>query len=218
MEPCKIKICGLSRFSDIMAVNEAGPDYIGFVLAKSSRQVTADKARQLRRELDNQIQAVGVFVNSPIEDVLSLTGNAPGQERVIDLIQLHGDEEESYIRALKSHTDLPVIKAVRVQNRNQVLKAQELPCEYLLLDTCAKGVYGGAGLAFDWDMIPMLSKPFFLAGGICRENLIQAASLGPYCIDVSSGAETEGRKDRNKIGDLVSRLRNMNEYNESKGA
>lgn len=218
MEPCKIKICGLSRFSDIIAVNEVMPDYIGFVFAKSSRQVTADKARQLKRELDNKIQAVGVFVNSPIEEILSLAGAASGQERILDLIQLHGDEDESYIRKLKQHTDLPVMKAIRVQSAAQVQEARNLPCDYLLLDTCVKGVYGGAGIQFDWDMIPRLTKPYFLAGGINRDNLLQAASRKPYCIDVSSGAETDGRKDPAKIEELVKMLRSGIDYRESKGA
>lgn len=218
MEPCKIKICGISRFSDIIAVNEVMPDYIGFVFAKSTRQVTADKARQLKRELDNKIQAVGVFVNSPIEEILSLAGAASGQERILDLIQLHGDENESYIRKLKQHTALPVMKALRVQNTGQVQEAQNLPCDYLLLDTCVKGVYGGAGIQFDWDMIPRLTKPYFLAGGINRDNLLQAASREPYCIDVSSGAETDGRKDPSKIEELVKLLRNGIDYRESKGA
>lgn len=218
MEPCKIKICGLSRFSDVLAANEAGPDYIGFVFARSSHQVTADKARQLKRELDSRIQAVGVFVNAPMEEILALAGDAPGRERTIDLIQLHGDEDESYIRNLKTRTDLPIIKAVRVENAVQVLKVQEQPCDYLLLDTLRPGTYGGAGITFDWNMIPRLSKPYFLAGGINRENIIQAAALNPYCIDVSSGVETDGQKDRKKITDLVSCLRNSSNDRESKGA
>ena len=190
MKPCKIKICGLSRFSDILAVNQAGPDYIGFVFAKSSRQVSADKARQLKSELDTRIKAVGVFVNAPLEEILYLTGQGNGREPVIDMIQLHGDEDSSYIRKLKDHTDLPVIKALRVRDTEQILRAQELPCEYLLLDTYTANAYGGAGAGFDWSMIPELTKPFFLAGGISTDNLVQAASCQPYCIDVSSGAET----------------------------
>ena len=218
MKPCKIKICGLSRFSDILAVNQAGPDYIGFVFAKSSRQVSADKARQLKSELDTRIKAVGVFVNAPLEEILYLTGQGNGREPVIDMIQLHGDEDSSYIRKLKDHTDLPVIKALRVRDPEQILRAQELPCEYLLLDTYTANAYGGAGAGFDWSMIPELTKPFFLAGGISTDNLVQAASYRPYCIDVSSGAETQGRKDRMRIAQLVAMVRTINEYNECKGA
>ena len=158
MKTCRLKICGLSRFGDILAANDILPDYIGFVFAESSRRVTPDKAAQLRRELDKRIRAVGVFVNAPMEEILELAGHRE-KERVIDLIQLHGDEDEAYIRQLKKHTPLPVIKAVRVRSREQILKAQELPCDYLLLDTETKGRYGGTGTQFDWTMIPKVKKP-----------------------------------------------------------
>lgn len=207
MEPCKIKICGLSRFVDVMAVNEARPDYAGFVFAKSSRQVTADKARQLKRELAPGIQAVGVFVNANIHEIRRLVG---GSAPVIDLIQLHGDEDEDYIRRLKSYIELPVIKGVRARSREQILAADRLPCDYLLLDTYTKGQYGGSGQSFDWNLIPSLTKPYFLAGGIRLENLRGAAARRPYCIDVSSAVETGGRKDRAKILEMVRELRKLN--------
>lgn len=206
METCKLKICGLSRFGDILAANEILPDYIGFVFAGSSRQVTPDKAAQLKRELDARIRAVGVFVNAPMEDILKLTGERDGL-RIIDMIQLHGDEDETYMRQLKERTSLPVIKAVRVRSRDQILRAQELPCDYLLLDTYAKGQYGGSGIQFDWDMIPELGKPYFLAGGIHLGNVRQAVRRRPYCIDVSSAVETEGRKDRRKMTEMAEALR-----------
>ena len=185
MKTCRLKICGLSRFGDILAANDILPDYIGFVFAESSRRVTPDKAAQLRRELAGHRE----------------------KERVIDLIQLHGDEDEAYIRQLKKHTPLPVIKAVRVRSREQILKAQELSCDYLLLDTYTKGRYGGSGTQFDWNMIPELKKPYFLAGGIHLGNIRQAASHGPYCIDVSSAVETGGRKDRRKMEEIAQVLR-----------
>lgn len=210
MEPCKIKICGLSRFADILAVNEALPDYVGFVFAKSSRQIKADKARQLKDQLLPGVQAVGVFVNANIHEIRQMTGREDGNDRVIDMIQLHGDEDENYIRRLKDYTDLPVIKAVRVKSREQMLEAAKLPCDYLLLDTYAKGAYGGSGIAFDWSLIPKLEKPYFLAGGIRFENLREAVKQHPYCVDVSSGMETEGRKDRDKILQMVGELRKAN--------
>ena len=88
MKTCRLKICGLSRFGDILAANEIQPDYIGFVFAESSRRVTPDKAAQLRQVLDKRIRAVGVFVNASMEEILELAGNQ-GTGRVIDLIQLH---------------------------------------------------------------------------------------------------------------------------------
>lgn len=205
MKTCRLKICGLSRFGDILAANDILPDYIGFVFAESSRRVTPDKAAQLRQELDKRIKAVGVFVNAPMEEIVKLSGNR-GNARVIDLIQLHGDEDEAYIRQLKTRTGLPVIKAVRVRSREQILKAQELPCDYLLLDTYTKDGYGGSGTRFDWDLIPELTKPYFLAGGIHLGNIRQAVAHGPYCIDVSSAVETGGRKDRRKMEEMAQAL------------
>ena len=216
MEPCRIKICGLSRFADIMAVNEAMPDYAGFVFARSSRQVTADKARQLKRELEPGIQAVGVFVNATIHEIRRLAGEDGGP--VIDMIQLHGDEDEGYLRRLKRYTSLPIIKAVRARSREQILEVARLPCEYLLLDTYTKGQYGGSGRSFDWELIPELSKPYFLAGGIQPGNLKDAVARHPYCVDVSSGVETEGRKDRGKILKMVRTLRKLTpEYTKTEG-
>lgn len=208
MEPCKIKICGLSRFVDIIAVNEARPDYAGFVFAGGSRQVTADKARQLKREMNPEIKTVGVFVNANIHEIRRLAGE--GAAPVIDVIQLHGNEDEDYISRLTSYTELPIIKAVRVRNQEQILAADKLPCQYLLLDTYTKGQYGGSGESFDWNLIPHLTKPYFLAGGIRQENLKRAVACGPYGIDISSSVETGGRKDREKILKIVSKLRTLN--------
>lgn len=200
-ETCRIKICGLSRPEDIEAANEIGPDYIGFVFAKSSRQVSREKAAGLKEMLDSRIKAVGVFVNAPEREILD---NTP----IIDMIQLHGDEDEAYIRSLKEHTSKPIIKAVRVRSQEDILKARKLPCDYLLLDTFTKGQYGGCGRQFDWSMIPELKKPYFLAGGICMDNIKEAAALGAFCIDVSSAVETDGKKDRTKMKAIVEALRN----------
>ena len=137
---------------------------------------------------------------------------------MIDMIQLHGDEDEGYIRRLKGYTSLPIIKAVRARSREQILEAARLPCEYLLLDTYTKGQYGGSGRSFDWELIPELSKPYFLAGGIQPGNLKDAVARHPYCVDVSSGVETEGRKDRGKILKMVRTLRKLTpEYTKTEG-
>ena len=150
----KIKICGLSRTDDILSANEFVPDYAGFVFSKSKRQVTAGQARLLKEKLSPKIKAVGVFVNEPVSFVAGLV-----QKGIIDLVQLHGDEDEAYIRLLKQEAPCPVIKAVRVQSREQISRAQRLPCDYLLLDAYSKNAYGGTGDSFRWDMIPKaLSK------------------------------------------------------------
>lgn len=198
----KIKICGLSRRDDIDAVNDALPDYVGFVFAPSPRQVSAYQAAKLKQALDSRIRTVGVFVDADIAAIATLV-----RDGVIDNVQLHGNEDALYIRKLREAVSAPVIKAVRVQSAKKITDAQELNCDYLLLDTWRKDVQGGSGVAFDWALIPKLTKPYFLAGGLSAANLLEAARFEPYCLDVSSGAETEGKKDRNKILELVRLIR-----------
>jgi phosphoribosylanthranilate isomerase len=202
----KIKICGLSRAEDIAAANNVQPDYIGFVFAKSRRQVSPEKAAELRRGLAAGIQAVGVFVNEPAENVARLA-----ESGVIDIIQLHGDEDEAYLKNLRQLTDKPIIKAVRVQSPEQILRAEKLPCDMLLLDTYTPGQYGGSGQMFDRLLLPKLTKPWFMAGGLAADNLAAAVrECGenlPYAVDVSSGAETDGVKDAEKMLKLVQIVR-----------
>lgn len=199
----KIKICGLKRECDIDYVNSALPDYIGFVFAKSRRQVTIEQARLLKQKLDCKIKAVGVFVNEDKYTVCKIAN-----EGIIDLIQLHGDEDEDYITNIKENTTKPIIKAVRVQSAQQVLSAQCLPCDYLLLDAYNKNSYGGAGESFNWELIPKLEKPFFLAGGLDEKNILAAQNaVAPYCLDLSSGVEENGVKSREKIEKIVNLIR-----------
>lgn len=194
----KIKICGLFRDVDIDSVNEAKPDYIGFVFAKSRRQVTEDQSRAMRRRLDPAITPAGVFVNAPIDQITGLFA-----EGIISLAQLHGQEDEAYIRRLKQRCPILIIKAIRVDSAADILEQQYSAADFLLLDSGA----GGTGQAFDWQLIPRIEKPFFLAGGINEHNLATALAQAPFGIDISSGAETDGVKDREKIRMLVQRVR-----------
>jgi len=199
----KIKICGLMREQDIDAVNTALPDYIGFVFARSRRRIDEQKAKALKARLNPAIKAVGVFVNEEMKKIIELC-NA----HVIDLVQLHGDEDEDYIKRLKNRVSNQIIKAVRVKAPEDVKKAMGFSCDYLLLDAYHEKEYGGTGKAFDWSVIPDINKPFFLAGGIHPGNVMQAiGSCNPYCIDVSSGVETDGYKDPEKIMEMVARVR-----------
>lgn len=198
----KIKICGLSRIEDIESVNAVLPDYIGFVFAESKRKVSYEQARYLKDLLDERIRVVGVFVNAGIKDIVNLY-----QKRVVDLVQLHGDEDEKYIEALKAQISCPVVKAVRVKSEDEIKKARDLPVNYLLLDTYQKDLYGGSGKVFDWSLISGINKPFFLAGGLNSGNIKSALKYRPYCLDISSGVETEGKKDGNKIKELVRLVR-----------
>lgn len=198
----KIKICGLTRYQDIDIVNEVLPDYIGFVFAESKRRVTGEQAAAMKNMLDKRIKAVGVFVNADIDEIIKIA-----QSGVIDLVQLHGDEGKAYITELKQRIETPIIKAVRVQNPAQVLEAETLPCNYLLLDAYQKSAYGGTGTAFDYSLIPELKMPYFLAGGLNVQNIKKAMEMHPYCLDISSGVETDGVKDAEKIRELIGMIR-----------
>lgn len=201
----KIKICGLKRPCDIEYVNEALPDYIGFIFASTKRYISPEAAKDLKARLKSQIKAVGVFVNEDINTVCGIANSG-----TIDLIQLHGDEDGEYISAVKKRTDKQIIKAVRVRTLEQVINAEKLPCDYLLLDTYRKGQYGGIGESFNWELIPKLSKPFFLAGGLNQDNILRAVrEVQPYCLDISSGVEENGVKNREKIIETVKLVRSV---------
>ena len=196
----KVKICGLFRDCDIDYVNEAKPDFIGFVFAQSRRQVSAEWAEARRPKLRPEITPVGVFVNEPIANVVKLL-NA----NIIAMAQLHGEENEQYIKELKALTNKPIIKAVRVLSQKDIESAQHTLADFLLLDNGT----GGTGESFDWSLVRKMKKPFFLAGGLKADNLEQAISAtSPYAVDLSSGVETDGVKDRTKILEIVRRMHN----------
>lgn len=190
----KIKLCGMFRECDIDYANEAQPDYIGFVLEfpKSHRSINMQTAERLKRRLSPNIKVVGVFVNSA-ETTCAEYANCG----IIDLIQLHGGENAEYIKRLRALTNAPIIKAVKVRSAEDIAQAQELGADYLLLDNGT-----GTGQCFDHSLIDraVIRQPFFLAGGLTPENLRQAAlDIQPYCVDLSSGIETDRVKDREKM-------------------
>ena len=199
----KIKLCGMFRECDIDYANEAQPDYIGFVLEfpKSHRSIDMQTAEQLKRRLSQEIKSVGVFVNSP-ETTCAEYANCG----IIDLIQLHGGEDAQYIKRLRELTAAPIIKAVKVRSADDITRAQTLGADFLLLDNGT-----GTGQSFDHSLIDKAAivKPFFLAGGLTPDNLRQAAlEIQPYCVDLSSGIETERVKDREKMLAAVRAVRN----------
>ena len=202
----KIKICGLRRKEDVVYANECKPDYIGFVFAKSSkRMVTKEKAKELKSYLDADITAVGVFVNAKIEEITQLY-----QEKTIAIAQLHGEEDEQYIAELREkNPGIVIIKAIKVATKEDVRLGSNMPAEYLLFDTLLSGQQGGTGKTFDWSLLEGVTKPFFLAGGIRFENVADAiADTHPYAVDVSSGVETDGYKDRQKMRVVIEAVRN----------
>lgn len=197
---CKVKICGLTRIEDIWSVNQSRPDYIGFVFAPSKRRVTKEQAKYLKSFLRPDILVVGVFVNEGFKEIIALV-----KEKIIDIVQLHGDEDEHYIERLKSMIPgTPLIKAIAV---GEEWNGISLDVDYYLLDKKSKGVYGGTGQSFDWGKIGKLDKPFFLAGGLDEYNMERAMRTNAYCMDVSSGVESQGKKDKIKIHRIIQKVR-----------
>jgi phosphoribosylanthranilate isomerase len=196
----KIKLCGLSRPQDIEAANRLRPDYIGFIFApKSRRYVSPQRAAELRALLDPSIQAVGVFVREEPETIAALL-----RAGTIDVAQLHGGEDEDYIAALRARTGKPLIQAFRVDTQEDVQRAGKSSADLVLLDAGT----GGTGTCFDWSLIQSLKRPYFLAGGLGVENVADAVkTLRPYAVDVSSGIETDGVKDPQKMTDFVRAVR-----------
>lgn len=203
----KIKICGLSRPQDIAFVNEARPDFCGFIInvPKSRRNVSPQQVRALVKGLNPAILPVGVFVNEPMDTILSLAS-----DKTIALIQLHGQEDEAYIADLREKTSLPIIKAFQITCSQDALAAQQSSADLILLDNGS----GGTGRTFDWENLSGVTRPYMLAGGLGPENLRQAvAQLQPYGVDLSSGVETGGVKDREKILQAVAAVRRQTSPN-----
>jgi len=196
----KVKFCGLSRLCDVEAANRLKPEYVGFVFAsKSRRYVTTEKAAGLKRLLHHSIQTVGVFVSENPETVASLLNNG-----TIDIAQLHGNEPESYIKQLRALTDKLIIKAFPVDSERDIDRIRDSTADYVLLDSKE----GGTGTAFDWSLIRNVERPYFLAGGLGVHNVEHAVNmLKPYGVDVSSGIETDGYKDKGKMEKFISLVR-----------
>lgn len=202
----KIKLCGVKRAEDITLMNEFRPDYVGFVFAGTKRRISPETAAKLAEKLDNRIQKVGVFVNEPPDDVaqtIKLAG--------LDVVQLHGDETADSIATLRNLLPgLEIWKAVRVRNRESISDALGLGADRLLLDSFTEGEYGGTGKTANFSLIRAanLKIPFFLAGGLNCGNLSEAIrETDPYGVDISSGIETDGVKDRQKIERIMRMLR-----------
>ena len=199
----KIKICGLSRECDIKAVNEIKPEYIGFVFFKKSRRyVSPEKALELKKILDKEIKAVGVFVDEDIKTVEKFLKSG-----IIDIAQLHGNETDDYIKSLKELTVQPVIKAFKIRSLSDIEKAEKSLADMILLDA---GM--GDGKVFDWSLVSGFKRPYFLAGGLDCTNAQSAVSqLHPYALDVSSGVETGGLKDIQKMTAFINAVRKEDE-------
>ena len=211
----KIKFCGLFRECDIDYANALKPDFVGFIFVEHSKRfVDFTLAKHLKSRLDSAIKAVGVFVDSPVERVCeALSGG------IIDAVQLHGSEDSAYISALREMSakyltqNLPIIKAIKVHNAHSLLESQNLNADFILLDS----PNAGSGKAFDWNALSQnlqsqdfareFQTRFFLAGGINVENIQSAITLKPFCIDISSGIESNGVKDFAKMQTIINAVR-----------
>lgn len=194
MNNIKIKFCGLFREEDIEYVNKLNPDYIDFVFAKSKRQITKEKAIGLKNKLKSNIKVVGVFVDEDIEKIIDLLSNG-----VIDIAQLHGNEREEDIKNIKNKSKKQVIKAIRVTTSEDIESWKNSCADFLLLDNGQ-----GTGKTFDWNNIKNLNRPFFLAGGLSIDNIKEAIEkVSPMAIDISSGIESNGVKDYEKMKEVM---------------
>lgn len=197
-----IKFCGIRRFEDVELMNIFRPDFVGFVFAESKRQVSPRKASELSAQLDKGIKKVGVFVNENIDTVSEAVEAAS-----LDVIQLHGEENEEYIKSLRVFFPQKSIwKAVRVKSSEDIKKAEGLSVDMLLLDSFSESEYGGSGRVADLSVIKCceISKPYFLAGGINASNAISIFNeIKPNGLDISSGIEENGVKDFNKIQEIM---------------
>lgn len=207
-----IKICGIRRAEDVEFVNRYKPEYIGYVFAKSRRRVTAEQAAELTKRLAEGIKTVGVFVNEEADTVCK-TAAAAG----LDVIQLHGDEDEEYIRSLRNITSAEIWKAVRVKNGDAVGYIDG--ADRILLDKYSEAEYGGGGEAFDWlgGIHIQTDQPIMLAGGLNKENVLTGIRIFmPAGVDVSSGVETDGFKDEKKIREFIEKIRGEQNYEQNR--
>ena len=195
----KIKFCGLMSLDDVYAANELLPEFVGFVFAAGSkRRVTPAQAEKFRNALSKKILAVGVFVDEKISVVAELLNAG-----IIDIAQLHGGEDADYISRLRALTTKPLIKAVEVRSPENLRAIEQIDSDYVLIDSGK-----GSGNVFDWRILKNFSRPYFLAGGLNPENVSAAIKiLNPFAVDVSSGIESNGRKDAAKMREFVSAVR-----------
>ena len=209
----KLKICGMRRSEDIEMANRHKPDYIGFVFAESPRKVSFEQAKELSELLSDEIVPVGVFVNEHMKLIVDLF-----RDGIIEMAQLHGDEDEKYIRNLKDKSieetgkQIPVINAIEIKEGadydDELLKWRDSVSDYFILDSGK-----GSGKTFDWSLIDKESEFFmnsiFLAGGLNSENLALAIEeFNPFAVDLSSSVETDGFKDEKKIKEIIEIMEN----------
>ena len=200
----EIKICGLTRIEDIIAVNRYGADYAGFVFCKKSkRYIDSYKAGELIDLLRSDITTVGVFLDEPLDNVIS-AARISG----VQMIQLHGHESDEYVEYVRRTLERPVIKAFKADEEGALERALKSNADYVMIDSGA-----GCGRKFDWNILKGFNRDYFLAGGLDPESVADAVSLlEPFAVDVSSGVETDGLKDEEKIEKFIKAVKHGGKY------
>lgn len=198
----KVKICGLMELEHVKVAVESGADAIGFVFAKSRRQVTVDQARELATAVPSDVLKIGVFVNETLEEVKRIAREVP-----LDMVQLHGDEDPDYIQSLA----IPTIKALSITTHEDVQNASRYAVDYFLFDAPGVEFRGGSGHSFDWTLLKKANisqDKVILAGGLTEKNINEAINtVLPFMVDVSSGVEKAQRKDAEKIRTFIRAVR-----------
>lgn len=199
----KIKICGLKSLDDIEIINKVNIDFAGFIFAtKSKRKVDINLAFKMKNIINPTIKTVGVFQDQEIDEITELS-------KIIDIIQLHGNEDNEFIKRVKEKTNKKVIKAYRADDKLKENMENSL-ADYILIDSDNKNSFGGTGQTFDWKIIPKTDKKIFLAGGLNVSNIENAIkTVNPYCVDINSGVETDEKKDEKKILEIVQLIRKL---------
>lgn len=192
----KIKICGIKNENEAKIINECMPDIAGFVFASGKRQIDINKAKILKKIINPEIETAGIFVEQNEDEILEIYN-----EKVIDIIQLHGDYDERTIKNLKEKTNAKIIKVIRV--KEGFYKIETL-ADFILFDTYSKDKYGGLNKTFDWNIKIISNVPYFVAGGINENNIVEMVKkLTPYGVDISSGVEVDGFKTKEKVFNII---------------
>lgn len=201
----KIKICGLKSLDDIEIINKVNIDYAGLIFAKKSkRKVDINLAFKMKERINKKIKVVGVFQDQEIDEIIEISN-------ILDIIQLHGNEDSVFIKKVKEKTNKKVIKAYRADDKLKENIENSL-ADYILIDSDNKNSFGGTGQTFEWKIIPKTDKKIFLAGGLNILNIENAIkTVNPYCVDINSSVETDEKKDEKKIFEIVQLIRELME-------
>ena len=194
----RVKICGINSPEDVEIVNELKPDYVSFAFYKNKRQVTYEKARKLKQLLDKDIRVIGVFVDENTNVVASAAN-----DDLLDVIEFHGNEGPGEIERIKAFTEKPIIQGFRIRSRADVELALDSHADSILMYSDSE-----SGILMDWKLLTNVTRPYFLAGGLNADNIEKAIKIcHPFAVSVTTGVETDGIKDREKMAAFIKMAR-----------